>query len=84
MAPFIFKMAADYLPALRGGVAFVTILVVLVLTTLFTDGLEIHGVLTWVLAPLVIWLMTMLAGVILPLVLFKKTLAKRTGASKDA
>lgn len=84
LAPFIFKMAVDYLPAFRGGVALVTILVVLVLTALFTDGLEIRGVITWVLAPLVIWLMTILAGVVLPLVLFKKTLAKRKGTSKDA
>ena len=61
------------------------ILVVLVLTSLFTGGLEISGIMTWVLAPLVIWLTTILAGVVLPLVLFKKTLGKGKGAaSKNA
>lgn len=85
LAPFIFKMAVDYMPAFRGGVALVTILVVLVLTSLFTGGLEISGIMTWVLAPLVIWLTTILAGVVLPLVLFKKTLGKGKGAaSKNA
>jgi hypothetical protein len=85
LAPFIFKMAVDYMPAFRGGVALVTILVVLVLTSLFTGGLEISGIMTWVLAPLVIWLTTILAGVVLPLVLFKKTLGKVKGAaSKNA
>ena len=75
LAPFIFKMAVDYLPAFRGGVALVTILVVLILTTLFTGGVEINGVMAWILAPLVIWLTTILAGVVLPLFLFKKTLS---------
>ena len=84
LAPFIFKMAVDYLPAFRGGVALVTILVVLILTNLFTGGLEISGVMTWVLAPLVIWLATILAGVVLPLFLFKKTLGKvKSAASSD-
>ncbi|MGY4893155.1 MAG: phage holin family protein [Candidatus Saccharimonadota bacterium] len=74
LAPFIFKMAVDYLPALRGGVALATILVVLVLTSIFTGGLSISGVVSWILAPLVIWLVTLLAGIVLPLFLFKKTL----------
>lgn len=76
LAPFIYKMAVDYLPTLRGGVALVTILVVLILTALFTGGLHISGIFTWVFAPLVIWLTTVLAGVLLPLFLFKKTLSK--------
>ena len=72
LAPFVFKMAVDYMPAFRGGVALVTILIVLILTTLFTGGLTIDGVIPWVLAPLIIWLVTILAGVLLPLFLFKK------------
>ena len=82
LAPFIFKMAVDYLPMLRGGVALVTILVVLILTSVFTGGLQINGFMTWVLAPLIIWLVTILAGVLLPLFLFKKTLAKVRDTNK--
>ncbi len=76
LAPFVFKMAVDYLPALRGGIALVVIFLVLFLTTVFTDGVTIKGVSTWILAPLVIWLLTVLSGVLLPLVLFKKALNK--------
>lgn len=82
LAPFIFKMAVDYMPAFRGGVALVTILVVLILTTLFTGGLTIEGVMPWIIAPLIIWLTTIIAGVVLPLFLFKKTLGKVKDARK--
>ena len=76
LAPFVLKMAIDYMPAFRGGVALVTILVVLVLTVWFTGGVSISGLATWVLAPLIIWLATILAGVVLPLFMFKKALGR--------
>jgi putative membrane protein len=76
LAPFVFKMAIKYVPALRGGIALVTTFVVLFLTSLFTDGLHINGIVTWCVAPLVVWLCTVIAGILLPLVLFKKVLAK--------
>jgi len=81
--PFVLSMSIRYLPALRGGIALVTTFVVLWLTTLFTDGLTINGVNAWILAPLVIWLVSVLAGVVLPLFLFKKTMqgAKQKDAS---
>lgn len=74
--PFIMKMAFRYLPALSGGIALVTTFVGLLLTTMFTDGLRIDGVSTWVLAPLVIWVSVVVAGIVLPMVLFKKVLQK--------
>lgn len=77
LTPFVLSMSIRYLPALRGGIALVTTLVVLWLTTLFTSGVEIKDLSTWFLAPLIIWLTTVLAGVILPLFLFKKTMANR-------
>lgn len=79
LSPFVLSMSIRYLPALRGGIALVTTLVVLLLTTLFTGGLTIEGLTAWILAPLIIWLTSVLAGVLLPLVLFKKAL----GAAKD-
>lgn len=74
LEPFILKMAIKYLPALRGGIALVTTLVGLLLTVMFTDGIQIDNLTTWVLAPLVIWLAVVLAGVVLPLFLFKSVL----------
>ncbi len=76
LTPFVLSMSLRYLPALRGGIALVTTFVVLWLTTLFTSGVEIKDLTAWILAPLIIWLVTVLAGVVLPLFIFKKTLSK--------
>jgi dipeptide/tripeptide permease len=76
LSPFVLSMSIKYVPALRGGIALVSTLVVLFLTTLFTSGVTIAGVTEWVLAPLIIWLTTVLAGVVLPVFIFKKTLEK--------
>lgn len=75
LGPFVLKMAVQYLPALRGGIALVTTLVGLLLTSVFTDGLTIDGLQTWILAPLIVWLSVLLAAVLLPLVLFKNILS---------
>lgn len=72
--PFVLSMAIKYMPALRGGIALVTTFVGLLLTVIFTSGLTIDNLTTWVLAPLIIWLAVVLAGVILPLFLFKSIL----------
>lgn len=83
LTPFVLSMSLRYMPVLRGGIALVTTLVVLWLTTLFTSGVEIKDLTAWFLAPLIIWLVTVLAGVVLPLFIFKKTLSnakeKRSG-----
>lgn len=77
LAPFILKMALKYVPAFRGGIALVTTFVVLLLTTWLTQGLHIDNVTAWVIAPLVIWLASVIAGILLPLVIFKNILAGR-------
>lgn len=79
LEPLLFKLSLQYLPALRGGIALVTTLASLIITTIFTEGLSITGLQTWILAPLIVWLCVLLASVILPLFLFKKTLQ----AAKD-
>lgn len=76
LTPFVLSMSLRYMPVLRGGIALVTTLLVLFLTTLFTSGVEIKDATAWILAPLVIWLVTVLAGVVLPLFIFKKTLSR--------
>lgn len=78
--PFIMKMSLKYMPALSGGIALVTTFVGLLLTTLFTGGLRIDGLSTWIMAPLIIWLAAVLAGIFLPMVLFKQVVR---GASSD-
>ncbi len=76
LGPLITKIALRDMPALLGGIALVTTFVGLVITDLFTDGLSINGLSTWVLSTLIIWLCTLLASVILPMFLFKQTMQK--------
>ena len=82
--PFIIKVALKYMPALRGGIALVTTFVGLLLTNIFTSGLNITGITTWVLAPLVIWAAIVFAGALLPLVVFTNILSDRTDVANAA
>lgn len=70
--PLVTKIAITSLPALRGGVALVTTFVGLLVTTLISDGLQINGATTWLLATLVVWRAALLADLILPVLLVKK------------
>ncbi|MGB4762108.1 MAG: hypothetical protein WBP12_01975 [Candidatus Saccharimonas sp.] len=77
LAPFVLKLSIKYAPAFRGGIALVTTLVSLLLTSIFTDSISLNGITTWIAAPLIVWLGSVVAGILLPLVLFKKVLAQR-------
>lgn len=74
--PLITKIALTSVPALRGGVALVTAFVSLSVTSLLSDGINISGISTWILATLIVWLFSLIATLVLPLVIFKKTLQK--------
>ena len=80
LAPLIFKLSFRYVRAITGGIALVTTFVGLLVTTWLTDGLVITGFATWVIATLIVWLFGVIAVLVLPLVIFKKTLAQRTGS----
>jgi putative membrane protein len=71
LGPLITKIALTSAPFLVGGIALVTILVALVITSLVTDGLDIDGVATWFIATLIIWGFTLIANLLLPFVLAK-------------
>jgi len=72
LAPWVFKMTRRYAPAFLGGIGLVSTFVALLLANLLTDGLQISGAVTWVLATLVVWLVTALGTLLLPLLLLKK------------
>ena len=74
LEPFVLKMAIKYLPALRGGIALVTTFVGLALTVIFTNGIQIDNLVTWIIAPMTVWLAVVLANVVLPMFLFKEIL----------
>jgi uncharacterized membrane protein YvlD (DUF360 family) len=77
LAPFFLKTTRKNAPALLGGVGLITTYVALGLTTLFTDGLSIDGLSTWFFAGLIVWLATMLASFLLPLIFVKKAVENR-------
>jgi uncharacterized membrane protein YvlD (DUF360 family) len=70
--PLLTKIALTSATALRGSVALITTFVGLLVTTLLTDGMNIEGFTTWVLATLIVWLAALLAALLLPLILLKK------------
>ena len=80
LAPLIFKLSFKYVRAITGGIALVTTFVGLLVTTWLTDGLQITGFSTWVIATLVVWFFGVIAVLVLPLVIFKKVLAQRSGS----
>lgn len=64
--PLVRKVAMKNAEALQGGSALIATFVSLVLTVLISDGLSIDGIGDWILATVIVWLATMLAGILLP------------------
>jgi hypothetical protein len=75
LAPLMLKLSMLYARAIMGASALVTVLLALLITSFLSDHLTITGVLTWVWATLIVWGFGVIAMVVLPLVIFKKTLA---------
>ena len=73
--PLILKIALTNIRALTGGIALVTTLVGLIITDIFVEGFDISGVSTWIGATVIIWFAALLAGLILPLIVFKKVMS---------
>lgn len=72
LSPFFLKMANRYASAFLGGIGLVSTLVALVLASVFTHGLSISGIGSWIAATGVVWLVTAVATVVLPALFLKK------------
>lgn len=81
LAPFILNMARKYAPAMLGGIGLVSTFVALLIASLFPGGLTITGVPAWVLATLIVWLVTALGGWVLPLLFLRDRAGKRSKAA---
>ena len=75
LSPFIAKMANRYASAFLGGIGLISTLVALILASVLTNGLTIRGIGAWIGATVVVWLISALATVLLPMVLIKKKVA---------
>lgn len=56
--PIIRSLAKDRAPAIVGLSALIATLISLFVTNLLTNGLRIHGSLTWLLAALIVWIVS--------------------------
>lgn len=70
--PLINKLSEKNLPALQGGVSLVVIFVGLLVTEMLTSGLVIGGVTNLLLATLLVWIGALIAGIVLPIYVFKE------------
>jgi len=81
LSPFLATVVARGAPAVLGGIGLVSTFVALWIASLFPGGLTIRGWQTWILAALVVWLVTAVAALLLPLLFLRETKNKRTGAA---
>ncbi|WBP92446.1 phage holin family protein [Mycolicibacterium neoaurum] len=73
LSPFFLKMANRYASAFLGGIGLVSTFAALFLASLFSSGIGISGIGSWIAATVVVWLVTAVATVVLPALLLKKT-----------
>lgn len=79
LTPFIVSVLRrnDSSAAALGGVALISTFVALVITDIFSDGLSISGIGTWIGATVVVWFVSLIAVWILPFLGLKKYLETR-------
>ncbi len=75
--PFLTQLAMSKATALRGGVALVATLLGLIVTSWISSGLSIEGAETWLAATVIVWLVSLLGVLILPLIFVKKKVVER-------
>lgn len=75
LAPLMLKLSLRYARVLVGGTSLVTIFFALLVTSWLSKHLVITGATTWVLATLIVWVFGVVAMLVLPMIIFKKTLA---------
>jgi uncharacterized membrane protein YvlD (DUF360 family) len=79
LLPFFRQMAFDRARALAGSTALVASFAALVITTIVSDGIEIDGLSTWVIATLIVWLASLVTTLLLPVLVFKRLREDRRG-----
>ena len=71
LEPFVSKVVEERSGLLQSASALIATFLSLVITVLVSDGLNIEGAFTWVIATVLVWLLTMIAGVLLAKLLLK-------------
>ncbi|MBS1698683.1 MAG: phage holin family protein [Actinobacteria bacterium] len=85
LAPWITSMAHRYAPALLGGIGIIsTFAALLIVVLLPIGGLRITDAISWILGPVVIWVITAVSTVVLPLLLIKRGVREAAAARSAA
>jgi uncharacterized membrane protein YvlD (DUF360 family) len=77
LQPFLAVQLRRLGGAALGAVALVATLVSLIVTDLLSDGFDISGVFTWIVAAIIVWLAALVAAFVLPFLGLKKFLEDR-------
>lgn len=77
LTPVVTKLANKFSPPLVGGVGLISTGLALLIASSFAGGITIATPVAWVLATLLLWLITALGGWLLPMWLLKKKVAAR-------
>ena len=85
LSPWVSKIADRYAPVLMGGIGIFSTLIALVVVVLLPiGGLRIVDLVGWLLGSVIVWLITALGSVLLPLIFLRKKVDKarsRRGAA---
>jgi hypothetical protein len=77
LAPWVSRMADRYAPVLMGGIGIFSTLISLVIVVLLPiGGLRIVDLSGWLLGSVIVWLITALGSVLLPLIFLRKKVDK--------
>ncbi len=78
LSPWVAKMADRYAPVLMGGIGIFSTLISLIIVVLLPiGGLSIRGASGWLLGSVIVWLVSALGTVLLPLLFLKRQLNDR-------
>ena len=81
LAPWLARVAKRNAPAFLGGIGIVSTFVALVIVVVLPHaGLGISDWATWILAPVLVWIVTALATWLLPALFIKRRIADRRAA----
>ena len=83
LAPWVGKMATRYAPVLMGGIGIFSTLISLIIVVLLPiGGLRITDLTGWLLGSVIVWLITALGSVLLPLIFLRKKVESAKGARR--
>jgi len=72
LSPLFLKMASRYASAFLGGIGLVSTFVALLLASLLSNGLSIRGIGSWTASTVVVWLVTAVATLLLPVLVLRE------------